>query len=155
MEIRPLGVEDVPSMWSINEAGLPGTGKISEDGLAGMLQYAELAIGAFSENELLGYVLCLAPKAPYGSLNYAWFNENKSDFLYVDRIAVAPEYRDNGIGSSLYEQVISHTAHPIAAEVSLTPPNLASMRFHHRHGFEKIGELQHETYSVNLMWREK
>ena len=137
----------------INEQGLPGTGKVDEQGLLNLLEYSEISVGAYEDGELLGYVICLPPATEYGSLNYAWFNENMADFLYVDRIAVAQIHRDKGIGSRLYSHIIEYSSKQIAAEVSLNPPNLASMRFHGRFDFEKIGELHHKTYSVNLMLR--
>ena len=118
-----------------------------------LLEYSEISVGAYEDGELLGYVICLPPATEYGSLNYAWFNENMADFLYVDRIAVAQIHRDKGIGSRLYSHIIEYSSKQIAAEVSLNPPNLASMRFHGRFDFEKIGELHHQTYSVNLMLR--
>ena len=153
MEIRELSGSDVQKMWEINEQGLPGTGKVDEQGLLNLLEYSEISVGAYQDGELLGYVICLPPSTKYGSLNYAWFNENMADFLYVDRIAVAQIHRDKGIGSKLYSHIIEYSSKQIAAEVSLNPPNLASMRFHGRFDFEKIGELHHETYSVNLMLR--
>ena len=153
MEIRELSGSDVQKMWEINEQGLPGTGKVDEQGLLNLLEYSEISVGAYQDGELLGYVICLPPSTEYGSLNYAWFNENMDDFLYVDRIAVAQIHRDKGIGSKLYSHIIEYSSKQIAAEVSLNPPNLASMRFHGRFDFEKIGELHHETYSVNLMLR--
>tara|TARA_Y100001954_G_scaffold85137_1_gene93364 strand:+ start:5679 stop:6149 length:471 start_codon:yes stop_codon:yes gene_type:complete len=153
MEIRELSDSDVQKMWEINEQGLPGTGKVDEQGLLNLLEYSEISVGAYEDGELLGYVICLPPATEYGSLNYAWFNENMADFLYVDRIAVAQIHRDKGIGSRLYSHIIEYSSKQIAAEVSLNPPNLASMRFHGRFDFEKIGELHHETYSVNLMLR--
>ena len=153
MEIRELSGSDVQKMWEINEQGLPGTGKVDEQGLLNLLEYSEISVGAYEDDELLGYVICLPPSTEYGSLNYAWFNENMADFLYVDRIAVAQIHRDKGIGSRLYSHIIEYSSKQIAAEVSLNPPNLASMRFHGRFDFEKIGELHHQTYSVNLMLR--
>jgi len=153
MEIRELSDSDIQKMWEINEQGLPGTGKVDEQGLLNLLEYSEISVGAYEDGELLGYVICLPPATEYGSLNYAWFNENMVDFLYVDRIAVAQIHRDKGIGSRLYSHIIEYSSKQIAAEVSLYPPNLASMRFHGRFDFEKIGELHHETYSVNLMLR--
>ena len=33
MEIRELSGSDVQKMWEINEQGLPGTGKVDEQGL--------------------------------------------------------------------------------------------------------------------------
>ena len=153
MEIRELSGSDVQKMWEINEQGLPGTGKVDEQGLLNLLEYSEISVGAYEDGELLGYIICLPPATEYGSLNYAWFNENMADFLYVDRIAVAQIHRDKGIGSRLYSHIIEYSGKQIAAEVSLNPPNLASMRFHGRFDFEKIGELHHKTYSVNLMLR--
>ncbi len=153
MEIRELSGSDVQKMWEINEQGLPGTGKVDEQGLLNLLEYSEISVGAYEGSNLLGYVICLPPATEYGSLNYAWFNENMADFLYVDRIAVAQIHRDKGIGSMLYSHIIEYSNKQIAAEVSLDPPNLASMRFHGRFDFEKIGELHHQTYSVNLMLR--
>tara|TARA_B100000287_G_scaffold24801_1_gene24038 strand:- start:8110 stop:8586 length:477 start_codon:yes stop_codon:yes gene_type:complete len=156
MEFKSLGIKDTPALWKINEEGLPGTGEISLDAMSDLLSLGEFCIGAFEEEKLLGFVICLLPNRSYGSLNYAWFNDNYANFLYVDRIAVSEEYRNKKIGSLLYEKVISHAQKldfPIAAEVSLKPPNPDSIRFHKRHGFEEVGVLHHEKKSVTMMLR--
>ena len=83
-----------------------------------------------------------ASKTEYGSLNYAWFNHRYDRFLYVDRIG-SSESRNKKIGSKLYQAVIDESVKhgvPIAAEVNVQPPNLDSIRFHQRHGFEQVGE---------------
>ena len=156
MELHELQNKDIPSIWLINQEGLPGTGKISEKEIADLLSISELALGAYEENELVGFVLCLPPKTRYGSLNYAWFNERYEEFLYVDRIAVSENHRNCKIGTKLYKEVISHAEQnncPIAAEVSLKPPNPDSLRFHERNGFNEIGVLHHESKSVTMMMR--
>ncbi len=155
--IRKLEKSDIPAIWKINEEGLPGTGKVSEDEIANLLNYSELSLGAFDENELLGIVICLLPRTEYGSLNYAWFNKNYQNFLYVDRVAVTTNSRNKKIGSLLYEKVIAHAQkleYPVAAEVSLKPPNPDSIRFHKRHGFAEVGVLHHEKKSVTMMLRD-
>jgi predicted GNAT superfamily acetyltransferase len=81
MIFRTLRNEDAPSLWRINEEGLPGTGKVSENDIIDLLNLAELPLGAFEEDELVGFVLCLPPKTRYGSLNYAWFNKRYDNFL--------------------------------------------------------------------------
>ena len=156
MELHELQNNDIPSIWLINQEGLPGTGKISEKEIADLLSISELALGAYEENELVGFVICLPPKTRYGSLNYAWFNKRYEEFLYVDRIAVSENHRNCKIGTKLYKEVISHAEqnnYPIAAEVSLKPPNPASLRFHERNGFNEIGILHHESKSVTMMMR--
>ena len=94
MEFKSLGIKDTPALWKINEEGLPGTGEISLDAMSDLLSLGEFCIGAFEEEKLLGFVICLLPNRSYGSLNYAWFNDNYANFLYVDRIAVSEEYRN-------------------------------------------------------------
>lgn len=156
MDIRRLNHDDVASGWSINEQGLPGTGQITEEELSDLLSLCEVAVGAFENQEMLGFVLCLLPNTRYASLNYAWFNERYSSFLYVDRIAVAEQHRDKGIGTLLYGFIIEHAQQrglPVAAEVNLTPPNPGSIRFHERHDFNQIGEFRQGKKSVAMMLR--
>jgi predicted GNAT superfamily acetyltransferase len=157
MQMRKLRSQDIPSIWEINEQGLPGTGKVSQQEVVELLRIAELTIGAFDGEKLLGFVLCFLPRTDYASLNYAWFNQRYQDFLYVDRIAVSENQRNRTIGSLLYQEVISYAKqynYPIAAEVSLNPPNPGSMRFHQRFDFAEIGILNHQSKSVTMMMRD-
>ena len=156
MDIRRLEHTDIASGWSINEQGLPGTGQITELEFADLLSLCDVAVGVFENEEMLGFVLCLLPKTRYASLNYAWFNERYSSFLYVDRIAVAEKHRDKGVGSMLYEYVIEHALQrnsPVVAEVNLEPPNTGSIRFHERHGFSQVGVFNQGGKSVAMMLR--
>jgi len=158
MQLRELRSKDIPLVWKINEQGLPGTGKVSQQEIVELLRIAELTIGAFDGEQLVGFVLCFLPRTDYASLNYAWFNQRYQEFLYVDRIAVSENHRNQTIGSLLYQQVISYAKqynYPIAAEVSLNPPNPGSMRFHHRFNFTEIGVFNQQSKSVTMMMRER
>ena len=57
MQIRPLTREHLHAIWSINEQGLPGTGKVSEDDMGHLLNVSSFARGAFSDDVLLGFVI--------------------------------------------------------------------------------------------------
>ena len=156
MQTRRLTTDDVEAMWAINEEGLPGTGQVSQVELAALLDRSNLAMGCFKSGGMLGFVICLPPGTDYGSLNYAWFDERYDAFVYVDRIAVAEVHRNKGVGSHLYDQVISFaetTLTPVAAEVNLEPPNPGSMRFHERFAFEEVGVLHHDAKSVSMLLR--
>lgn len=157
MKIRDLTHTDVEAMWAINEEGLPGTGQVSQDELVSLLNLASLSLGAFEDERMLGFVICLPPRTSYGSLNYAWFNQRYDAFLYVDRIAVAANHRDRGVGSALYQRVVASAnehAVPVAAEVNRLPPNPGSMRFHHRFNFVEVGTLDHAANkSVTMLIR--
>ncbi len=151
--VAKLGAPDVPTMWQINEQGLPGTGKVSQQEMENLLTLSELSLGVFDDKKLLGFVICLLPNTDYGSLNYAWFNERFNEFIYVDRVAVTTDYRNQGIGSMLYEKVFEYGKSnniPVTAEVSLNPPNPGSDRFHSRHGYQVIGKLDQGAKSVTM-----
>ena len=153
MDIIALSTSDIEAMWDINEQGLPGTGKVSKAEIAKLLELSSLSVGAYDAGELLGFVICLPPKTEYGSLNYAWFNERYAEFIYVDRIAVATDSRNQGIGSMLYDKVFEYAKTnniPVTAEVSLRPPNQGSDRFHLRHGYQVVGELDHGEKAVTM-----
>ncbi len=157
MELRPLGDEDIPAMFLINQQGLPGTGKVSHEDISLLLEFASYSVGYFTGEELLGFVICMPPRTDYGSLNYAWFNEHYEAFVYVDRIAVSQKHRNKSIGTQLYNHVVEFASQdnvPVAAEVSLKPPNPGSMRFHSRFNFEEIGILHHENKSVTMLMRQ-
>lgn len=156
MGFEPLTTVHIRDMWRINEEGLPGVGKISEEAMADLLSLCELAVGAFSQGALVGFVLCLLPGTRYGSPNYAWFHQRLGAFLYVDRIAVGAAARDRGVGTALYRRVFAHgdsLGLPVTAEVSLAPPNPGSMRLHGRHGFDQVGRLDHTHQAVAMMLR--
>ena len=153
LSIQWLVETDFPLMLEINEQGLPGTGKVNQQEMQNLLELSELSLGVFADKKLLGFVICLLPKTEYGSLNYAWFNERYDEFIYVDRIAVAIDARNQGIGSMLYDKVFDYAITnniPVTAEVSLRPPNQGSDRFHLRHGYQIIGELDHGEKAVTM-----
>ena len=93
MNIRNLTHADVEAMWAINEDGLPGTGQVSPPELIALLDLASFAVGAFQDNSMLGFVICLPPRTTYGSLNYAWFNQRYDAFLYC-LLYTSPSPRD-------------------------------------------------------------
>lgn len=154
----PLSPIDVPMMWEINEQGLPGTGQVTKEKMATLLELSEISLGAYQDGKLAGFVLCLLPKTEYGSLNYAWFNQRYDQFIYVDRIAVAKDSRNSGIGTLLYQQVFDYARQhniPVTAEVSLKPSNEGSDRFHLRHGFITVGQLDHGDKAVTMYIKDK
>ena len=156
MFIRTIKSSDLNTMWRINEQGLPGVGQVDESQISDLITLSNLAIGVEDTGVLAGFVLCLPPRTRYCSLNYAWFNKRYDRFLYVDRIAVAETHRNRGVGTLLYSRVIDRANElgvPVVAEVSLKPLNAGSMRFHHRHGFEDVGVLDHADKSVTMLRR--
>jgi predicted GNAT superfamily acetyltransferase len=90
-----------------------------------------------------GLLIAFDQTADYDSPNFLWFQTSFSRFVYVDRVAVAPEARGRGIARRLYLELFSEAAlrghDKIVCEINLTPPNPESDAFHAALGFVEIG----------------
>jgi predicted GNAT superfamily acetyltransferase len=134
---------DLAAVHAINEAGAPGVHPEPLDQLAAILRESCVALVADIDGVVTGFCQVLPPGTGYRSMNYAWFGAHYDDFVYLDRVAVAPEHRGLGIGSQLYAEVERRTAAAwFTLEVNLRPRNEGSLRFHARHGFVEVGQQE-------------
>ncbi len=149
-ELRSIVAGDarhVPAMLNLNNDAVPAVNELTHTEFARLLESSAHTIAAFDDDELLGFVVLFSPGADYASENYVWFSERAEslgrDFLYVDRVVVAPSRRSSGVGALLYDRVFREAAlsgrAEVTCEVNLDPPNPRSMAFHERRGFAAVG----------------
>ena len=111
---------------------------------------------SYADNKMTGFVVCFYEKSDYSSLNYKYFLENYSDFLYIDRIAISKNLRRSGIGSALYKKLIERyrkTKSIICCEVNIEPINSISLNFHSGFNFYKVGEKDFISHKVRYLVR--
>jgi len=79
----------------------------------------------------------------YDNINFSWFKARYEQFVYIDRVVVAPEARGRGYARALYEALFRFAARAgqqhVVCEVNLAPPNPASNGFHRSLGFVGVG----------------
>jgi predicted GNAT superfamily acetyltransferase len=64
-------------------------------------------------------------------------------FVYLDRIAVLPEFRRYGIGRRFYTALVDEYTGRwplLTCEVNTRPRNDTSLSFHHSIGFREVGQ---------------
>jgi predicted GNAT superfamily acetyltransferase len=90
-----------------------------------------------------GFLLAFREGAAYDSPNYRWFAGHYAQFLYVDRVVLAPECQGRGLAPRLYDDLFVIAARGgaprITLEIDSDPPNPVSARFHARYGFAEVG----------------
>ena len=148
----PYNNKDILSIYSINQANTPEVGSLKSVGkLKELLHMSSLVLVARINNEIIGFVVCLEAGAAYKSLNYKYICKEAKKFVYIDRIAIKDQHRRSGIGKSLYEIIFNYSEKfelPIYCEVNTKPKNQASLDFHKKIGFFKIGSKNFKDHSV-------
>ena len=148
----PFSNKDILSIYSINQANTPEVGSLeSTEKLRELLNMSSLVLVAKTNNEIIGFVVCLEAGAAYTSLNYKYISKKEKKFVYIDRIAIKNQYRRSGVGKSLYEIIFNYSEKfelPIYCEVNTKPKNQASLDFHKKIGFFKIGSKTFQNHSV-------
>lgn len=144
IRIRPYRPDDLPHLWLINQAGVPGVSEESAATLGRWIALSETLVAVRDDDLPLGFITLVPPgTAQYPSENLRWFEARGSNLIYVDRIAVTEFARGQRLGEALYGAAFALFApryEKIGCEVNRCPPNPGSLRFHRRLGFEEVGE---------------
>lgn len=154
LHLRHLTVDDtdlIARATTLNQANVPEVGPVDVakmTSLVGMSWVSLAVVDSEDDEALAGFCIVMNPGAPYTSVNYRWFSERYDDFVYLDRVAVATNYRRRGVGTLLYGEVERRGAGRswFTLEVNIVPPNQPSLEFHSRLGFIEVGQQDTGSY---------
>lgn len=141
--IRSFAAHDVEPALALNNENVPELNELDAAEVVRLAALAEAALVAEVDGSFAGFCWVIGPGKPYGSLNYGWFSRQYETFVYLDRIAVHPEFRRYGVGRAFYDTLVRQFsgAWPVlTCEVNVRPRNEASLRFHHSIGFREVGQ---------------
>ena len=157
--LRAVSLDDLATVRLLNEAAAPHVNSLSLAELDWFRVHAPYFRVAEQAGDIVGFLTALTPELTYASPNFEWFQANREQFVYVDRIIVAEPARGSGVGRLLYQN-LGEFAAPFAklltCEVNLRPPNPGSIQFHERMGFRQVGRQETEggKKEVALMQKE-
>ena len=156
LEPRLFKATDIDSALELNNANSPAVGEIDRSQLEFLIEHSLYSF-AIGTEQLQAFCITFAPGAPYTSANYQWFSRKYPDFVYLDRIVVKENMRNQKLGEKLYsaveQRMLKDRCAPIlTCEVNLNPPNLGSIRFHKRIGFSEVGQQESKPgHTVSLL----
>ncbi len=145
MELANVVADDLPAVLELNEASVPHVSSVSIEEMRWFGEHAHYFRVARIDGNLAGFLIGLRPGLGYQSPNYRWFSDHYEDFGYVDRVAVAPEARRQGVATWLYDDYAGSLRGDVGVmtcEVNLRPANDASMRFHKGQGFAQVASQE-------------
>jgi predicted GNAT superfamily acetyltransferase len=95
------------------------------------------------DGKVVAFLMAFRERAAYDSVNYRWFDARYDAFLYVDRVVVSQACQGRGFGALLYADLFAFARAAgvprVTCEFDVEPRNVASERFHARHGFVEVG----------------
>lgn len=149
---------DLPAILTLNQSSQPHVSSLTLDALHQLWEWSDYFRVIRDGATLAGFLLALREGLPYASLNYRWFVQRYSKFVYIDRVAIAESHHRRGLGARLYEdlhQFAALRAPVVACEVNTRPVNEVSLAFHQRMGYRPVGSQDTEAgaKTVSLMIR--
>ena len=148
--LRPYRDVDLPTLVDVNDGAYPAVPMTPAAELAGLIAMSSVRVVVEADGVPTGFVLGMPPGLDYASENYVFFSARASelgrDFVYVDRIVLAPSLQGRGFGPQLYAAVFDEArrvgAPEVLCEVNVEPPNPGSLAFHTRLGFVELGRQE-------------
>ena len=141
--VREGNAVDQPAVLALNNAAVPDVNALTAEQFEWLTREADFYSIAEMDGRLAGFVIAIRRGTAYWSGNYAWFSERYADFLYLDRVVVAPFARRSGVGRALYADLgkFACARWPrVTLEVNVRPPNPGSIAFHEAMGFRRVGQ---------------
>lgn len=142
--LRDATPTDWPAVLALNEDSVAVLSPLDEARLS-KLAAASCYFKVWEhESKVAAFLLAFRKGADYDSVNFRWFDSRPGDFVYIDRIVIAPSARGQGLAHAFYDDLESfaraHHINRVTAEIDIVPPNPVSLAFHDARGFREIGQ---------------
>jgi uncharacterized protein len=151
---RDSHIGDFAAILQLNSESVRFLSPLTLDSLSAL--HAQCSMHRVVElgSEVVGFLLALSPDANYSSVNYRWFCERYTNFIYIDRVVLSEDHQGKKLGQQLYVELFefakAYGCSYIAAEFDVDPPNEVSRRFHASFGFSEVG-AQHLANSKKFV----
>ncbi|MGA9795484.1 MAG: GNAT family N-acetyltransferase [Rhizomicrobium sp.] len=153
--IRDVVRADWPSILSLNAESVHFLSPMDEALLEKFANAASYLRVIAEGGAIAGFLMAFRKGDAYDGTNFAWFSARYDDFLYVDRVVVAPAFRGRKLADVFYDDLETFArgtgVSRLTCEVNVAPPNPVSLRFHARRGFREVGQVPYAAKTVAML----
>lgn len=153
ISIRDVRADEISWVRQVNNDATPAVNHLKAAEIDQLYRHSARLRMAELDGQPVGFLLALTADSDYQSVNYQWFRSHYEQFVYIDRVVIAPGFRRLGVGRVLYADIQSFTeltAPLLTCEVNVKPPNPGSVRFHAAWGFHEVGKQDTENGSKTV-----
>jgi predicted GNAT superfamily acetyltransferase len=147
LTVRNATPLDGDAILLINEASQPHVARLDALELQRLRSLgAHVLVAQLGLDSLQGYLLAFTHEDRYDAEEFLALRQRlHCPFLYIDQVAIHPNFRRAGGGGCLYEAArglaLALGLEKLCCEVNLNPPNPRSLAFHEHAGFSQLGVL--------------
>jgi predicted GNAT superfamily acetyltransferase len=153
--LRDAVPSDWPAVLALNTQSVEHLSPMDEARLRELAGASSYFRVVEADGVVVGFLMGFRKGASYDGAIFQLFDARAADFLYIDRIVVAPEFRGKGVAGRLYDDIARFSretgVETLTCEVNVVPPNPASMQFHAQRGFHEIGRHKTGEKTVALL----
>ena len=162
-EYSPITDNLLEEIHKINQDNVPEVGSRSLKGLKNSIENSDYNECVIHKNKIVGFVVCFQDTENTCSYmkeiqhkNFKEIRKRVKNFLYIDRVAIDSEFRNNKLATELYSKIVdfakNNSIESLTAEINLLPAvNTPSFNFHKNFGFTEIDTVKYaEDYEVSL-----
>lgn len=159
MATTSFSSQELNEITALNTAEVPHVNQLSCDEMSELIQIADYVDARFDQADTLqGLAIGFKhSNNSYPGFNFNWFKQRFENFLYIDRIIVAPSARGQKLGSQLYQSAEQwckeQSLNSIVCEVNREPANPVSHQFHQSVGFQAVEDIKHPEGKTVAMYR--
>jgi len=142
MSLEITLLENPALFMEVNNAAVPDVNFLDEARAEWLVRHSFFPRLATLDGHTAGVLIALSETARFDSDYYRWYVARYKNFVYVDRVVIAAWARGQGVATELYrdlEQMAEEKNLAIAAEVYSDPPNVPSLNFHRKLGYQEVG----------------
>jgi uncharacterized protein len=146
MLLRDAQPDDFPQILQLNQQLVHFLSPLDPQRLAMLAGQAAYHRVIELDGRVVAFLLAFREGSGYDSPNYLWFERAYDEFVYIDRVVVAPDMQGRKLGNQLYDDLFAFAraqqVSKVTCEFYTEPPNDVSRRFHARYGFEEVGSQE-------------
>lgn len=153
--LSAASVDHTDAIIRLSQTGLNSASPLNEDSLAALLHICCWFRVLSVDGHIVGYACAMDRQAAYAGEAFHCFRARfRQNFLHIDQVVIAPEFRRQGFGRLLYNDIEnfarSEDVDLLTCEVDRNPTDPPSHAFHLRQGFVELASFPARGILVTL-----
>ncbi len=149
--LRPVTDADFSDVLALNLRNVEMLAPMDERRLHELQPIADRCDVLEQDGRFAGFVMTFGPHTTYDSHNYRWFSSEYDDFYYLDRIVLHEDFRRQGLGTFVYDDLETVAAPHGRMVLEAHLHNEGSLAFHRDRGYVNVGAIGEDEHRLTLM----